>query len=500
MMNAIASLAPALLQACMASAAVSLPVWMLLEWAVRRWPAIAASRAVWALAQLLILAAFLLVLLPQGAQLSVLAPIEVARAASVAAEAPLLVDAVLDAASDDVDAAAGGAWIALLAGAWLALYLAGALVAAARAALAQRLVRRLARSAQRLDAHALASHPAFASWPAPGLPVLETDAAVSPMLIGLVRPLLLVPRSLRSFSDQQQQLIVAHELAHWRRRDPLLLHASLVLQLLFWFNPALRAIGARLNWAQELGCDRAVLAGSGQARRRDYAAALVAQLKLQHGAAGPAALAFGGAASDGMQGRIGLIRDGAPAGRRARAMALALLTALLLCGAMLQPVFAWRADPAPVATVSAPPAWRAPFAQPRVTSFFGAPRTSGKEGHNGIDFGARIGTPVLAVADGYVTISTDRVDGMAQYGKVVAIEHANGLRSIYAHLDQRTLQSGAEVRAGQQIGLSGASGKVSGPHLHLEVSDGTRRIDPASLIPGLDQNATPSALQKRPPR
>ena len=500
----IDALAPALLQASVACAAVSLPVWLLLEWAVRRWPAISVSRAVWAMSHLLIVAAFVLVLLPQSAQLSVLAPIEIARAAGAAQDAPLLVDAMLEATSDDADPAAGGAWIGALASAWLAIYCAGVLVAAGRVLLLRRALERIVAAAQRLGPADLEAHPGFDQFPAPGLPVYESDAAVSPMLIGCLRPRLLLPRTLRSFSEQQQQLIVAHELAHWRRRDPWLLHASIILQALFWFNPALRAFGERLHWAQELSCDRTVLNGSGQPERRAYAAALVAQLKLQQSAVVHATLAFGSAGFDSMGGRICLIREGgAPLGGRVfKALVLALLVALIVCGALLQPVFAWRLDAPPAAAATAAATvleWRSPIEHPRVSSFYGAARTNSPAGHAGVDFAVKTGTPVLAAAAGLVVDSTDLFGAGEKYGKVIVIEHANGMRSTYAHLNQRLVQAGAAVNAGQRIGLSGATGKVSGPHLHLEMSDATGRIDPASLIAGLEARAYPSALRKRPP-
>ncbi len=509
----IDTLAPAFLQASFVCAAASLPVWLLLEWALRRWPVISLSRSVWLVSQLVILAAFALALLPQSAQLSVLPPIAIERAAGAPNSAPhiaspMLVDAMIEAASDeDGDGHTGATWLRTVAGVWCAVYGAGVMTAGVRLLRARRALRRLVASSHRLTQSDLAAHAGFTEFDALPVAVHETDAEVSPMLIGLFGPVLLIPRSLRAFEPAQQRLIVTHELTHLRRRDPLLLHASLMLQILFWFNPAQRALGERLRWAQELGCDRAVLRGRVQGQRQQYAAALVLQLKLQLEsqlqARYPAALSFGGAAHDSMSARIRLIRHDPPAAGSAKTMVLAMLAALLVGGGMLQPVFAWRADAAPViaaistkAAAVPAPQWGAPFAKPRVSSFYGAYRANKPAGHDGIDFAARIGTPVLAIAGGVVVDSTDVFD-RAQLGKVIVIEHVNGMRSTYAHLDQRSLPAGAVVAAGQEIGLSGASGKVSGPHLHLEVTDGARHIDPASLIAGLDRNAFPSALRKR---
>lgn len=486
------------LYACLSCAVAAAAIWALLAPAARVWPVLAANRSVWLLSQAAIAAVFVLALLPQRAQLSVLPTIEVERAALAL---PAGAVPPLAAGAEDADGAADEPLlIELAAQAWLALYAAGLLLAMLRAARAYAPLRTLLAASRTVDANELSEHPGFAAQPVRrflqrGLQVLEIDAPISPMLSGRR---LLLPRHLRHFDAEQQRLIVAHELTHYTRRDPLVLAASLLLQTVFWFNPVLRLLGQRLHWAQELGCDREVLAGRPPQQRRHYAAALVSQLKMQHASVG--AMAFGCAAPSTLRERVGLIRDDGlrrlgAAGKAAVAMALA---ALLAASALLQPAFAWRgAAPAPAAVAPAPADWQAPLDSLRVTSFYGAPRKTGRP-HRGIDFAARTGTPVRAVADGAVVESTDLVDGGEVYGKVVVIEHAGGLRSMYAHLDQRGVRKGDAVKAGQAIGTAGATGLATGPHLHLEVFEAGARIDPQRLIPGLDAHATRTALRLRP--
>jgi murein DD-endopeptidase MepM/ murein hydrolase activator NlpD len=85
--------------------------------------------------------------------------------------------------------------------------------------------------------------------------------------------------------------------------------------------------------------------------------------------------------------------------------------------------------------------------------------------HTGIDLGASIGTPVHAAADGVVSSA-----GWAgHYGKLVVIDHGNGLQTYYAHLSQFLVVPGQEVRRGEVIALSGCSGRATGPHMHYEV-------------------------------
>jgi murein DD-endopeptidase MepM/ murein hydrolase activator NlpD len=468
--------------------------WGILTLACRHWPVLSLSRWVWLVAQTLTVAAFLLVLAPQSAQLSVIPVIEVVPAQQTAA-AP--VEAAAMATTDTTPAAdnASGLWLVRAAQVWLALYLAGVCVATGRLLLAQRALRRLIDGASRLTE--LASHDGFGAGH-PGVAVFETGLAVSPMLVGVWRPVLLVPRHLRDFDLLQQQMIIAHELTHLRRHDPLWMAASIASQTVLWFNPAIRKLGERLTWAQELSCDQQVLAGRSPPQRHAYASALVSQLKLQQGAFG-AALAFGGLSATTLTARMLLIRQGAARaiGLPGRCTVVAGFGAVFAASLLLQPAFAWHIPDTVSLANPLPVDWRPPLEQPRVTSFFGVVSALRPSGHHGIDFAAKRGTPVVACADGKVVGSTDLYAGGAKYGKTIMIAHANGLSSLYAHLDRRLVAKGDTVKAGQLIGMSGASGKVTGPHLHFEVRDGSRSVDPETVLAGLDSYATQGALRAR---
>ncbi len=85
--------------------------------------------------------------------------------------------------------------------------------------------------------------------------------------------------------------------------------------------------------------------------------------------------------------------------------------------------------------------------------------------HEGIDFPADPGTPIVAAASGLVVES----GWHPQYGKIVQIDHGNGLVSRYAHASQLGVKEGDLVVRGQQIGAVGSTGRSTGPHLHFEV-------------------------------
>jgi len=87
--------------------------------------------------------------------------------------------------------------------------------------------------------------------------------------------------------------------------------------------------------------------------------------------------------------------------------------------------------------------------------------------HNGVDFEASIGTPVLAADDGEVIAVGN--NGRLQYGKFVLIKHNNNLATLYAHLSKQVVQKGEIVKRGEVLGYSGNTGYSTGPHLHFGV-------------------------------
>jgi len=109
-----------------------------------------------------------------------------------------------------------------------------------------------------------------------------------------------------------------------------------------------------------------------------------------------------------------------------------------------------------------------PVAEGWYSSNFGAridPFTGESAFHEGIDFPAEVGTAILAAASGKVVYSGFH----PQYGKMIEIDHGNGLVSRYAHASQASVDEGELVVRGQRIGAVGSTGRSTGPHLHFEV-------------------------------
>jgi murein DD-endopeptidase MepM/ murein hydrolase activator NlpD len=127
---------------------------------------------------------------------------------------------------------------------------------------------------------------------------------------------------------------------------------------------------------------------------------------------------------------------------------------------------------------------RSPLQFAKVTSYFGRrfhPILRTWRQHTGIDYGAPTGTPVSAIADGRVVMA--RRNG--GYGNFVQLQHAGGLVSCYGHLSRYGpgIRAGRSVRQGQTVGYVGMTGLATGPHLHFEVRQGGKLVNPLKVIP-----------------
>jgi murein DD-endopeptidase MepM/ murein hydrolase activator NlpD len=133
------------------------------------------------------------------------------------------------------------------------------------------------------------------------------------------------------------------------------------------------------------------------------------------------------------------------------------------------------------ALTAAPPtaplalAW--PLLQPVIGDGFG-PR--GNRFHSGVDLVADSGTPVYSARSGQVVYAGWRAGG---YGYLVTVAHGNGERTMYAHLSRIDVRVGVWVAQGVRLGLVGATGDATGPHLHFEVRIRGAAVDPLAALP-----------------
>ena len=125
---------------------------------------------------------------------------------------------------------------------------------------------------------------------------------------------------------------------------------------------------------------------------------------------------------------------------------------------------------------------KTPIDGARISSGFGRrkhPVLGYSKMHKGVDFAAPTGTPIYAAGDGVI----EKLGRWSSYGKYIRIRHHHGLKTAYAHMNgyKRGLKTGSRVKQGDVIGYVGATGRVTGAHLHYEVLLNGRQSNPRKL-------------------
>ncbi len=125
--------------------------------------------------------------------------------------------------------------------------------------------------------------------------------------------------------------------------------------------------------------------------------------------------------------------------------------------------------------------------QSKITSEFGKARVYNdtlKGYHSGTDYRAKIGTPIKASNDGVVVLVKDRFYS----GGTVILDHGHGIYTCYYHMSKFSVKYGQKIKKAEVIGLSGVSGRVTGPHLHFSARVSGEQVDPLQLIELINRN------------
>jgi len=296
---------------------------------------------------------------------------------------------------------------------------------------------------------------------------------------------LLPKRLLTNLSPIQTDLIIRHERAHLARRDPLYFAVLAWIDVCLWFNPFVRAQTRKCRLAAELDCDARVT-GSAPHMRETYAESLIMALKHAAGNARQCVpAAFSPVESGDYRMRISEIMHPEPRARKTRLLVVA--GAVLLAPVALAQL-AWSQGPAakPVAIAAASTPLRFFTFMPvdgRLSSGYGMrlnPVTHERSMHEGVDIASPIGSPVRAPAGGRV-VRADLAEPW--FGKVLEIDHGNGMVTNYKHLGDFKVKVGDTVMAGQEVAKSGNTGRTTGPHTHIGLYENGKAVDPVGRIP-----------------
>lgn len=325
--------------------------------------------------------------------------------------------------------------------------------------------------------------------------VLVTDQTVSPFVFGLFRVSMLLPQSVFTMPAPQQRLLIDHELMHIKRQDPKAVILFRLCSCLFWFNPFISFMEKRFLQNMELNCDSAVISAD-PAAKLTYARALIASLKLNKSAFDSGLTTYfsgPGFNKQDFESRIKLAMSGQPNkkfGWCARLVLVLVSSSIGFFAIAAKPFFSLynlkQLNTDGILPVSS---GRISSGYDDISDF------RGNRPHQAIDFAAPIGTSVVASFSGWVIIADD-VTLHQNYGKVVLIEHQGQSQSLYAHLNSFSVKSGQYISAGETIGTVGATGRVTGPHLHFEVLENGKHADPNNYL-NLAGLVSPSSSAKK---
>ena len=307
----------------------------------------------------------------------------------------------------------------------------------------------------------------------------------SPFIAGIGERAIYVPADLSSPSDLRQ--IAIHECVHLKRGDLVTRPLERLVADLFWFSPFAWTMRRELDFWREAVCDDIASSLSGD--RIGYARTLAQAARLSVSARPLPVAAFILSRKGTLSMRLSRLLEASPTRSRPLVAIGAGLAALALAPLALAEVHQAAGPGVEEGRESkATASFSAPViasANAKVTSRFGErrhPVTGEQVFHNGIDIAAASGTPVHTPACGTVVFSGLK-DG---HGETVEIAYEDGSRIRFAQLDERRVQLGDEVAAGDTIGTVGMSGRyATGPHLHLEhwaqAGEGAARpVDPAT--------------------
>jgi beta-lactamase regulating signal transducer with metallopeptidase domain len=457
----------------------------------------------------------------------------VGRGALVPAmETPLLVEwptavglelgapSATEAVSADVEGRAGPVpWAVIV----VALWLAGVLALGARVWLRRRSYRNIAKRAKPVrEARALS---VLARWKDElgirrPVSLVTSPERREPFTLGNLRPTIFVPSAVLHHVERDvMESVIAHELAHIKRWDDLLLRVQLLISVLYFFNPVAWFSANRMRDESERACDELVLS-SGRLSPKTYGRSILSVLRMGL-ESGPSLAPTLGSTKKRLKKRLESIMYKRPSKNRTRTV-YPLLTALAL-GLFLLPMAGsgqegasagwqqagwqeagWQEAAWPAFrqwTITSSAVWTEvrqdgdvwqitlvlanPLPGGEITARYGMminPFTEKEAHHNGIDVKGPAGSEIVAPAAGTVAVATTEYEGGAGYGNVVVVDHGDGLKTLYAHLGDLKVEEGQSVAKGDVLAIQGSTGKSTGPHLHFEVSLDGDHLNPSLFV------------------
>ena len=279
---------------------------------------------------------------------------------------------------------------------------------------------------------------------------------------GFFRKQILLPKSILSKSDSEIESVLLHELIHIKNNDSLKLDFLHLLKIIFWFNPVFHLMLREMKMLQELNCDEQVM-NTKMLTKKDYGMAIINFNNIQKE---PVLNPNFAKSSKTLFLRIKQLK-------RRKKMKTSMKLFMLFSVIMLLMV---NFD----LSAKSNEKFIKPIKDGRVTSQFGMrihPISKKEMHHDGIDIGAPKGTPVYAAKSGMVIFAEFKKN----YGNTVIMQH-DDQKTVYTQLSKILVSKGDKVKQGTIVGEVGSSGVSTGPHLHFEIRENDKPVNPENYI------------------
>lgn len=314
--------------------------------------------------------------------------------------------------------------------------------------------------------------------------ILETNLVKTPSIYGLFKYKILLPEGLSTSLYQKEfKCILLHELSHVKNHDILINLFIDLLNVLYFFNPLIMLALNIIKKDREALCDKqAILFMNND--YLTYGNTLIKILEFinlkNYSCRLPGTSGMPSAINNKkhIKRRLLMICD-----RSKRSSFISLLIVLILSIStgftFVGSIFAGTIK------TDVKIAFINPIDNPKITSLFGMvldPFTNKYYKHLGIDLAKKIGSPVKASSGGIVLKIEENINNETGYGKYIIVIHKDGYITLYAKLSKINVQEKQTVKSGELIGLSGSTGRSTGPHLHFEIRKNYIPLNPQDFI------------------
>lgn len=313
----------------------------------------------------------------------------------------------------------------------------------------------------------------------------------TPFTMGIFLPKIVLPIRLVECSSVHLESILAHEMAHIKRYDDFWIVLQNLIQIFYFFHPAVWLTNHNLYIARECMCDSLVLAQK-KIDRSTYGQGLLYSLKSTfRGFEFAGVLPTFCSPVKVIKIRIQNLKKGHPMKKPLYLKVIFIIAALIVLPMAGKSEQSTQKISSAGVLNSVTENHSISFQNPLPTNSYQITSTYGNRKHpisgeikfhRAIDLKAQAGTDVYSAADGIVKLAQNSYTPGQGNGKYIDIEHANGFLTRYTQLSDIVVKEGQEVKKGDIIGKVGSSGLSTGPHLHFEIWKDGEHVNPQDYI------------------